>query len=171
MGETARRKRKRTQLLMMLETTWKKSSPLNVRLDDLKYNIQYLYYTYRHLLFFKLIHYFCIIIVYQIFLWFHKCTNKVREIQTPGCHIWASEDIFGCQESLTKTLSAGFWSAHRCEGDPAFVRVWTPLLYWDEVLSWMVKLPISDCYPREGLRLVLLSDSDHDRRDLEGVVL
>ena len=87
------------------------------------------------------------------------------------CSYLSCLDIFCYQETRSKTLSAGFWSAHRCEGDPAFVRVWTPLLYWDEVFSWMEQLPISHRYPREGLRLVLLSDSDHDRRDLEGVVL
>ena len=35
MVKTARRKRKSTQLLMMLGTTWKKSSPLTAKLDDI----------------------------------------------------------------------------------------------------------------------------------------
>ena len=45
MGETARRKRKRTQLLMMLEIL-RKSSQLTAKLDD----IQYFYY-YHDLVF------------------------------------------------------------------------------------------------------------------------
>ena len=35
MVETARRKRKIPQLLMMLKTIWKKSSPLTAKLDDI----------------------------------------------------------------------------------------------------------------------------------------